>query len=726
MSPPFNEPNRAPPTNFFSQAKTESEKSFFEIIESIEDGYFEVDLAGNLTAFNRPLCETLGYRRSELIGMNNREFMDPSNAKLVYQTFNQVYWTGVSAKALDWELIGKDGRKHYVESSISLKRDGGGSPIGFFGIARDVTGKKLAARALKESKERYRSFLESSPDPIVIYDNQGKATYINLVFEKTFGWSRDELLGGQIDFVPQDQRPRTLQAIGRVRKGESVHLFETKRFTQDGNLLDVQLSASVHRDSEGNPDGIIVILRDISKLKIAQRALRDSEDRFGILVEESPYGIAIVEKSGKYKYLNPKFIEMFGYNLGDIPNGRTWFRKAYPDSAYRRQVIATWIAEHEKFVPGESKIYKNAVTCKDGTIKTILFKPVTIENGEVFISYEDVTVHERFERELKKAHNEMVSAYEELNMLHLARERVINHLSHELKTPIALLSGFFRLLNREIDKKDIRGLEAMMGRGERALQRLKKIQEETEDIFYVRQNGGNHQAGDLVDDLLGIREEFMECEQPPAKFYDLIIDKLVSMYGYDEGKNEDIQLDAFLNDICEEALQSVRTRHMEIIRDLPTGLKTFSNKRVLKKICRGLLRNAIENTPDEGQIEVFIRKQNDSVQIFFRDFGTGILPDCQRYIFYGFYPTQAGGQYSSKEPYEFGAGGSGADLLRTKIFSERYGFTVDFESTRCKYISKEENVCPGKISNCRYVDDKRNCYSSGGSTFVLGLPMADD
>lgn len=146
MSPPFNEPNRAPLVNLFSQAKTESEKKFFEIIESIEDSYFEVDLAGNLTAFNRPLCDTLGYRRGELLGMNNREFMDPTNAKLVYQTFNQVYRTGISAKAFDWKLIGKDGRKYYVESSISLKRDEGGRPIGFFGIARDVTGKKWRPR----------------------------------------------------------------------------------------------------------------------------------------------------------------------------------------------------------------------------------------------------------------------------------------------------------------------------------------------------------------------------------------------------------------------------------------------------------------------------------------------------------------------------------------------------------------------------------------------------
>ena len=120
-------------------ALRESEEKYRTILENIEDGYYEVDLVGNLTFFNDSLCEMLGYSTDELMGMNNREFMDDETAKAVYQTFNQVYRTGKPAQAVDWELIRKDKDKRIIEASVSLMSDSAGEPTGFRGIARDIT-----------------------------------------------------------------------------------------------------------------------------------------------------------------------------------------------------------------------------------------------------------------------------------------------------------------------------------------------------------------------------------------------------------------------------------------------------------------------------------------------------------------------------------------------------------------------------------------------------------
>jgi len=117
----------------------ESEKKYRQILESIEDDYYEVDLAGNLTFFNDSLCRMLRYSRKELMGLNNRRFMDAENARKVYRAFNQVYKTGAPYKAFDWELIKKDGSKCYIETSVSLIRDSKGQLKGFRGILRDVT-----------------------------------------------------------------------------------------------------------------------------------------------------------------------------------------------------------------------------------------------------------------------------------------------------------------------------------------------------------------------------------------------------------------------------------------------------------------------------------------------------------------------------------------------------------------------------------------------------------
>jgi PAS domain S-box-containing protein len=124
------------------EALQKSEEKYRTILHSIEEGYFEADLAGNLTFFNNPMCNFSGYSKEELLGMNNRQFMSEETANYVYQFFNEVYKTGIAAKPFDWEIIRKDGSRRWVETSVSLIRDSKGQPIGFRGIGRDVTERK--------------------------------------------------------------------------------------------------------------------------------------------------------------------------------------------------------------------------------------------------------------------------------------------------------------------------------------------------------------------------------------------------------------------------------------------------------------------------------------------------------------------------------------------------------------------------------------------------------
>ncbi|MGD2272491.1 MAG: PAS domain S-box protein [Desulfobacterales bacterium] len=131
------------------QKLQESEEKYRTILESIEDGYFEVDLAGNFTFFNESSCKILGYSRDEMMGMNNRQYMDAENAHKVFQTFNAVYQTGKPTRSLDWKLIRKDGAERYVETLTSLMRDKSGQSIGFRGIVRDITDRKAAEEERK-------------------------------------------------------------------------------------------------------------------------------------------------------------------------------------------------------------------------------------------------------------------------------------------------------------------------------------------------------------------------------------------------------------------------------------------------------------------------------------------------------------------------------------------------------------------------------------------------
>jgi len=130
------------------EALHKSEEKYRNILENIEEGYYEVDLAGNYTFMNEAICRRQGCTRDELMGMNNRENTSPENAKKIYRIFNEIYRTGVPAKIIDYEIIKKDGSTINLEMSVSLLRDASGKPIGFRGVSRDVTEKKKAEERL--------------------------------------------------------------------------------------------------------------------------------------------------------------------------------------------------------------------------------------------------------------------------------------------------------------------------------------------------------------------------------------------------------------------------------------------------------------------------------------------------------------------------------------------------------------------------------------------------
>ncbi|MBU0545114.1 MAG: PAS domain S-box protein [Proteobacteria bacterium] len=150
----------------------------------------------------------------------------------------------------------------------------------------ELAERERAEAILRDSERRYRTLLESSPDPIVVYDMQGVATYVNPAFEQTFGLSRDELLGKQIDFVPKENWPETKAAIELMLSGKKINLFETRRLTKDGRTLDVQLSSTLYHDHDGRPAGNIVTLRDISTRKRTEQELQKYHDHLEELVAE--------------------------------------------------------------------------------------------------------------------------------------------------------------------------------------------------------------------------------------------------------------------------------------------------------------------------------------------------------------------------------------------------------------------------------------------------------
>ncbi len=138
-------------------------------------------------------------------------------------------------------------------------------------------------------------------------------------------------------------------------------------------------------------------------LKSEQKLLLKNLDRYRQIAELSPLPISIIDADGRYIYLNPKFTEIFGYSLEDIPTGKEWFAKAYPDSAYHDIALSTWLSDLNKSTTYQIKPRVFGVTCKNGIVRDVLFMPITIEGGEQVVIYEDITEMKQAEEALRKS-----------------------------------------------------------------------------------------------------------------------------------------------------------------------------------------------------------------------------------------------------------------------------------------------------------------------------------
>lgn len=325
-------------------------KNYRSIIERIEDGYYEVDIAGNFTFFNESMCKILGYSKDELADMNNRQYMDKENSKKVFNAFNRVYKTGESYKAFDWELIRKDGSKCYVETSVVLIKDSKGQPIGFQGIARDITERKLAEEKLRVSQKILETAIAQSPSGIIIADapdvtirlanraafgiRGGDTSILTNIEVKQHAKNWQTLLPNGSPYPPE-QLPLSRAVLkGEVTKDEEVIIRD-----EEGRDHWVSANAAPIRDDQGQISSGIVVFHDITDRKRSEQNLAD-ESRFQRVLGEianefiNTPSAAIDEginralkTAGIFAKADRSYVIRFDFQAGTIRNTHEWCRE---------------------------------------------------------------------------------------------------------------------------------------------------------------------------------------------------------------------------------------------------------------------------------------------------------------------------------------------------------------------------------------------------------------
>ncbi|MCX5848884.1 MAG: PAS domain S-box protein [Deltaproteobacteria bacterium] len=392
------------------KAQRDSEEKYRTILESTEESYYEIDLAGNLTFFNNSVCKLLGYSREELMGMNNRHYTDKETAKKVFQAFNKVYRTGEPTKEFDWQIIRKDGTKRYIEQSASLQKDSSGKPIGFRGIIHDITERKHTEELLRQSEAKYRLLADHVKDQVWLMDLNLKITYISPSVEKLLGYNIDEFIELPLDKILTAMSLQKAMEFFSIEMAKALkvpqnkyskRLLELEFRSKDGLTLWIECAFSFIRDKNGRPVSILGEGRNVTERKQVEDSLRKSEENFHHSLDDSPLGVRIVTQQGETIYANKAVLDIYGYDsvkkLQKAALQNHYTPKSYADFQQRKE-------KRLRGVHGPSE-YEISIVRKNGEVRHVhVFRKEIFWNGQIQsqVIYQDVTKRRKAEEKLNK------------------------------------------------------------------------------------------------------------------------------------------------------------------------------------------------------------------------------------------------------------------------------------------------------------------------------------
>ncbi len=370
-----------------------AERRYESLFKTARDGIIIIDRRlGIIVDANEQAEMMLKSTKEDLIGANisqiqsadeNIGLMDRIQEQL--NTLNSppfIYWI----KDIDLKFIP-------VEINASQIQIGGQHLIQC--TFRDITNRLKAEEALKASEERHRRIVELNPFPIIIF-SKGNVEYVNPMFIELFGYSLEDIPTGREWSRKAYPNPEYRHKVIAAFKNYEEHPYDPNLgidpYTFDVTCKDGTIRRIIFNPVYIDKDKQFFICEDITERITAQKAQKESEEKHRRIVELNPFPIIIFSK-GNIEYVNPKFIELFGYSLENISTGREWSRKAYPDPEYRHKVIAAFKNYEEN--PYDPSLgvdpYTFKVTCKNGSIRKIIFNPVNIDKDKQFFICEDIT-----------------------------------------------------------------------------------------------------------------------------------------------------------------------------------------------------------------------------------------------------------------------------------------------------------------------------------------------
>lgn len=301
-----------------------SQEAYRDMVENINDAIYTADENGVITYISPVVQKILGYEPYELIGRFYESLIYPEDLPNIREAY-KILMSGVLYPS-EYRVVTKSGEPRWVRTS-SRPIIENGAIVGIRGVLVDISERKSVELALRENEEFNRAAIEHSPLGVSVRHRTGKLLSCNLAWKKI--WNKtdaetEELLAAVPDGLSFDRRDDYLKewqpAIREIyERGGYLHMPEVKLlYNFDGGPHWVSQYFYAIKDKSGRVDRVVIMTEDITERKRAEEALRESEERYRAIWENSPVGICLTDREGVYHYVNKTYCDIYGYSREEL------------------------------------------------------------------------------------------------------------------------------------------------------------------------------------------------------------------------------------------------------------------------------------------------------------------------------------------------------------------------------------------------------------------------
>jgi PAS domain S-box-containing protein len=589
-----------------------AKEKYIELYDFAPTGYFTLNREGKIIELNLFTSHILNKELSFLKDHWFGNFVS-DKTKPVFNHFIEQVFKSKTKESCDLMLLTDSGFPKYVYLIGLVTNNSEQCLI----TINDITDRKQAENALRESEKRFKAIFDQAPIAIALVDTEGHTIITNLHLSDMVGYSNGELSKMKFtDFTYHEDVDKDMNQFIDLTEGRISNYSMEKRFVhKNGNLVWVNLFVTIIHDENAISKKIIGMAVDITERKQTELALKESEEKSRSIMENSADAIFVTNQNGKYIYTNKEVTAMLGYTTEEMKS-KTIADITNPDKQAEIFKIFTQVLNGGK---GFTEI---ELLRKEGNYITTDLNAALLPDGTVYGSCRDITERKRTELELINAKDKA----EESDRL---KSAFLTNMSHEIRTPMNGILGFAELLkepNLTIDEQQDYILTMQIS-GARMLNTINSIV----DISKI-------ESGligiDIKETNLNEKIEFI------YKFFkpEVEIKKLQFLFKNGLPTNEAI-------------------------------IKTDNGK--VYGILTNLVRNAIKFTYD-GSIEFGYKKKGEYLEFYVKDTGIGIPKSQQEIIFERF--------RQGSESHDRGYEGSGLGLSISKSYVEMLGGRIWMES----------------------------------------------